>query len=270
MMATLIVAHRPNHLVACWDDDWRPAFRIAALPSYKAHRVAGGTDGQEDVPPPLRPQIPVIAEILAAFGLARVGCPGYEADDVIGTLTTRAVRDRRCSRVEIVTGDRDLFQLVDDAHAVRVLYTAKGGVRSPDLVTEAYLRERYGVEGGSGYADVSILRGDPSDGLPGVAGIGEKTAAALIASHGSLVALRQAARNGDPRLPPARRLRLVESADYLDAAVSVVRVVLDCPIGPVESQLPDHPADPDRLMGLVARYDLAASAGRLTRALWGN
>src|SRR5690606_31103274 len=170
-IARLVQARRPARLVACWDDDWRPAFRVAAIPSYKAHRVAA--DGGEEVPDALAAQVPVIVDVLEAFGIARVGAPGYEADDVIGTLTAREVArpDGERAPVEVVTGDRDLFQLVDDDARVRVLYPARG-VSDPDEVDQARLVERYGVPSGSAYADMAVLRGDPSDGLPGVAGIG--------------------------------------------------------------------------------------------------
>src|SRR3954468_12122011 len=129
MIARLVTDLRPTRLVMCWDDDWRPAFRVEAIPSYKAHRVAvevAGTTGLEVVPDTLAPQVPIIAEVLAALGLARVGVPGYEADDVIGTLVAREVAAQDRAVVEVVTGDRDLFQLVDDEVPVRVLYTARG------------------------------------------------------------------------------------------------------------------------------------------------
>ncbi|MER6984654.1 5'-3' exonuclease, partial [Streptomyces carpinensis] len=167
----LVKDHHPDHLVACMDADWRPQWRVELIPSYKAHRVAeehaSGPD-EEEVPDTLSPQVPVIEAVLDAIGIARVGVEGYEADDVIGTYTARA-----SGPVDIVTGDRDLYQLVDDARGVRVLYPVKG-VGTLLTTDEAVLREKYGVDG-SGYADLALLRGDPSDGLPGVPGIGEKT-----------------------------------------------------------------------------------------------
>src|SRR5215203_3187545 len=185
MTARLLTTHSPTRLVACWDDDWRPAFRVEALPSYKAHRLA--PDGSEEVvPDELSPQVPVLAEVLAAAGIARVGAPGYEADDVIGTLATRAE-----GPVDVVTGDRDLFQLVDDARGVRVLYTARG-VNNHDVVDNAWIRQKYGIDAAS-YVDFAVMRGDPSDGLPGVAGIGDKTAAVLLAEFGDLDGILAAA-----------------------------------------------------------------------------
>jgi len=119
MIASLVVTHRPTHLVACWDNDWRPAFRVAAVPSYKAHRVATGNE--EEVPDALSPQVAIIEEVLEALGVACFGVDGYEADDVLGTLATRDP-----GPVDVVTGDRDLFQLVDDSRGVRIIYVARG------------------------------------------------------------------------------------------------------------------------------------------------
>ncbi len=172
----LVQDHRPDDLVACMDADWRPHWRVELIPSYKAHRVAQESEtgpDLEETPDTLAPQVPIIEAALDAFGIARVGVAGYEADDVIGTLTARAT-----GPVDIVTGDRDLYQLVDDARRRRVLYPLKG-VGSLQVTDEAWLREKYGVDG-PGYADLALLRGDPSDGLPGVPGIGEKTAAKLL------------------------------------------------------------------------------------------
>ncbi len=266
MTARLLTARRPGRLVACWDADWRPAFRVAAVPSYKAHRV--GPDGGEDVPAALVPQVPVIAEVLDALGVARIGVPGYEADDVIGALTAREVArppDRR-SPVEIVTGDRDLFQLVDDAAGVRVLYTVKG-IGELEVVDEARLHERYGIGGGPAYADMAVLRGDPSDGLPGVPGIGEKTAVALLRRYGDLAALRAAADAGDAGLTATQRRRILEAREYLEVAPGVVRVATDLALPQAADDLPRAPADPDRLVALADRWRLASSLTRLVDVL---
>ncbi|GAB3345690.1 5'-3' exonuclease [Modestobacter lapidis] len=261
MTARLVAAHRPERLVACWDDDWRPAFRVAALPSYKAHRVA--PEGGEEVPDELGPQVPVLVEVLAAAGLARVGAPGYEADDVIGTLATRAR-----GAVDVVTGDRDLFQLVDDARGVRILYTARG-ITDLDYVDEASVAARYGIPGRS-YADFAVLRGDPSDGLPGVAGVGAKTAAALINAFGSLAGIQEAAaRAVVPKAPLTAAVlkKLHAATDYLAAAPRVVAVVTDIDLPPVDGVLPARPADPDVLAGLAAGYGLENSVRRLGAVL---
>lgn len=263
-IARCITAFEPDALVACWDDDWRPEFRVAAIPSYKSHRLAVDGAGAEEVPEALQPQIPVIAEVLAAVGLARVGCPGFEADDVIGTLASRASATHD---VDIVTGDRDLFQLVDDGAGVRVLYTAKGGVRAPDQVTQAYLQQAYAVPSGAAYAELATLRGDPSDGLPGVSGIGEKTAATLLATFGDIRAIRQAAASGDRRLTPSRRERIIAASDYLDVASGVVLVRRDCPLPAIDARLPNTVADPAALERLTSDYGLTGPLDRLRQAL---
>ncbi|MCF6508848.1 5'-3' exonuclease [Blastococcus sp. MG754426] len=261
MTARLVTAHAPDRLVACWDDDWRPAFRVEALPSYKAHRLA--PDGGEETPDELGPQVPVLVEVLAAAGIARVGAPGYEADDVIGTLATRAR-----GPVDVVTGDRDLFQLVDDARGVRVLYTARG-ISDLEYVDEAAVTAKYGIPGRA-YADFAVLRGDPSDGLPGVAGVGAKTAAALIGEFGDLAGIRAAVARTvvpSPPLTAAVLKKLHAAAGYLDAAPVVVAVARDVDLPAVEGTLPRSPADPAALAALAERHGLQSSLGRLGAAL---
>jgi len=260
MITTLVRRRSPAGIAACMDADWRPAFRVAVLPAYKAHRVAA--DGvTEQVPEALTAQLPVIEQVLDAVGIARIGVPGYEADDVIGTLTARAT-----GAVEIVTGDRDLFQLVDDAKPCRVLYTARG-VRALQVVDEAFITERYGIPGRS-YADFALLRGDPSDGLPGVPGIGERTAAALISRFGTLSALRAALDEGEPgAIPAATRAKLLAAREYLDAAEVVVRVAADAPVPDTDLTLPRAPRDPELLVTLSERYGLDGPLGRLLDAL---
>ena len=265
MVATLITRRRPRRLVACWDDDWRPAFRVAALPSYKAHRLADPAKGTEETPAALMPQVPVIIEVLAALGIARLGGPGLEADDVIGTLATRAA-SAGAADVDVVTGDRDLFQLVDDEAGIRVLYVGRG-VRNLEVVDQAWLRAKYDVSGGDGYADVAALRGDPSDGLPGVAGIGEKTAAALINRYGSLAALLEALDAGVPDLTSGPGRRLLAARAYLDAAPTVVRVVRDAPLPDVPDHLPASPPDPDGLVALADRWGISSSIARVVEAI---
>ncbi|MFH8979140.1 5'-3' exonuclease H3TH domain-containing protein [Streptomyces sp. NPDC017890] len=259
----LVKDHRPGHLVACMDADWRPRWRVELIPTYKAHRVAEespeGPD-TEEVPDTLSPQVPVIEAVLDALGIARVGVAGYEADDVIGTYTARAR-----GPVDIVTGDRDLYQLVDDARGVRVLYPVKG-VGTLHLTDEAALREKYGVDG-RGYADLALLRGDPSDGLPGVAGIGEKTAAKLLAEFGDLAGIQAAVDDPKAKLTPSQRKRLTEARPYLAVAPKVVRVADDVPLPDVGTELPRAPRDAAALDELAARWGLGGSLQRLLATL---
>jgi 5'-3' exonuclease len=264
MVATLVTVHPPTRLVACWDDDWRPDFRVQALPSYKAHRLAAGSDVAEESPPELTPQVPVIIDVLAALGIARVGHPGFEADDVMGTLAERAASAG--TAVDVVTGDRDLFQLVDDDRRVRVLYTGKG-VRNLDLVDQARLLARYDVPTGRAYAEMAVLRGDPSDGLPGVPGIGEKTAAGLVRRFGGLAGLLDAVAEGSSAIAPGQRAKLAGAADYLAVAPRVVDVVTDVPVPrDLDDRLPAGPADVDALTELADRWGLRSSINRVLQA----
>lgn len=265
-IARLVQDHHPDDLVACMDADWRPQWRVDLIPSYKAHRVAeeapeGSADPDvEEIPDTLSPQVPVIEEVLDALGIVRVGVAGYEADDIIGTLSTRAP-----GPVDIVTGDRDLFQLVDDRRGVRVLYPLKG-VGTLQTTDEALLREKYGVDG-PGYADLALLRGDPSDGLPGVPGVGEKTAAKLLATYGDLAGILAAAADPMSKVTPAQRKRLTEARPYLAVAPKVVRVATDVPVPERDCALPAGPADPERLEALAARWGLGGSLQRLLDVL---
>ncbi|WP_310434019.1 5'-3' exonuclease [Streptomyces sp. 3330] len=259
----LVKDHRPDELVACMDADWRPQWRVDLIPSYKAHRVAeeheSGPD-EEEVPDTLSPQVPIIEAVLDALGIARVGVAGYEADDVIGTFTGRAK-----GPVDIVTGDRDLYQLVDDSRGVRVLYPLKG-VGTLQLTDEAWLREKYGVDG-SGYADLALLRGDPSDGLPGVPGIGEKTAAKLLAEFGDLAGIVAAIDDRGAKLTPSQRSRLDEARPYLAVAPKVVKVADDVPLPEVDTALPHAPRDGETLEALAHRWGLGGSLQRLLTTL---
>jgi 5'-3' exonuclease len=261
MMSRLLRARTPGRLVACMDADWRPAFRTAAIPSYKSHRA--NPDGTEQAPEALTAQIPVIEQVLAAAGVAMSAAPGYEADDVIGTLAAR-----RQGPVDVVTGDRDLFQVVDDERGVRVIYTARG-LAKLEVVDEAAVASRYAIPGRS-YAAFAALRGDPSDGLPGVTGVGEKTAAALVRKFGSVADILAALDAGHGGFPMGSRAKLAADRAYLEASVRVVAVATDAPVTSGDGaggHLPARPADPRLLAQLDERWGLGSSLGRLLSAL---
>ncbi|MEZ5211698.1 5'-3' exonuclease [Gordonia sp. (in: high G+C Gram-positive bacteria)] len=268
-IAALVTAHQPTRLVVCLDLDWRPAFRTDLIPSYKAHRVAEGGDGlAEEVPDTLTPQVDMILDVLRCAGLETGGAAGCEADDVIGTLAFgEAVDD-----VLVVSGDRDLLQVVaDDPVAVRVLYVGRGLAKA-ELMGPEELAGKYALpvaRAGAAYAEMAILRGDPSDGLPGVKGIGDKTAAKLITQFGSLDALESAARQGDMPISPRIAGALDDAADYLGAARTVVAVRTDAPVafGRGDDLLPAAPEDAAGLDALVAELGIDASVGRLSAAL---
>lgn len=275
-IANLVVRERPTRLVVCLDLDWRPEFRTDLIPTYKAHRVAvadGGTDVEgrdidvEEVPDTLTPQVDMIMAVLAAAGIATSGAVGCEADDVIGTLAYDEANDP----VIVVSGDRDLLQVVaDDPVPVRVLYVGRGLAKA-EMMGPVEVAEKYGVpveRAGIGYAEMSMLRGDPSDGLPGVAGIGEKTAAKLITEYGSLDALEAAAADPSSSVPTRSRKALLASVEYLQAARTVVSVRTDAEtIDSGSDILPAEPADPAALAELVEELGIGASVGRLAKAL---
>ena len=266
MIARLTAEFGATQLIACWDDDWRPRWRVDLLPTYKAHRVArevpAGTD-VETVPDALEAQVPLIRHVLALAGIAVVGAPQHEADDVVGTYASRATVP-----VDVVTGDRDLFQVVDDARGVRVIYTARG-MKNLEVVTDAVVVGKYRVLPEQ-YADFATLRGDASDGLPGVAGIGEKSAATLLAEHGTLEGLLEAAIDPASGLPAPVRTKLAAAAKYLAVAPAVVHVVrdLDLPT-PEEAGARLGPVDGEaraELERLATEWNLGGSVGRLLAA----
>ena len=263
IVTRLISTYGPGQIVACWDDDWRPQWRVDLIPSYKTHRVALAVEGApdvEEVPDPLQVQLPLIRESLELLGIPVIGVAEHEADDVIGTLAARAT-----GSVDIVTGDRDLFQLVDDARGVRVIYTARG-MSNLEVVTDAVVVARYGVSPAQ-YADFATLRGDASDGLPGVAGVGEKTAAKLLADHGDLAGIRAAAARGEG-MSAGLAAKVLAAADYLDVAPTVVRVVTDLGIEAPDAML--APLAPQRRAAaeaLAERWSLSRAMERILAAL---
>jgi 5'-3' exonuclease len=256
MTASLIERRRPTRYVACLDLDWRPKFRTDLLPSYKAHRVA--PTGGETVPDALVPQIPKLLEILAAFGLQTAGAEGFEADDVLATL---AARDT--DQVDVVTGDRDLLALATDR--VTVLYTGRG-VAKLEAMGPAEVQARYGVKA-EHYPDFAALRGDPSDGLPGVPGIGEKTAAAIVSRFGAIEDVLAAAEQGSTGFPSGAHTKVLAARDYLAKAPAVVRGRLDVPVPELDDALVAEPDDTERLAALAAELGVQSSVQRLRTAI---
>ncbi|WP_291050470.1 5'-3' exonuclease [Herbiconiux sp.] len=267
MIARLVVDYDAGLLVACWDDDWRPQWRVDLIPSYKAHRVAETVADAPDVevvPDPLEAQIPMIREVLALAGIAVVGAAEHEADDVIGSYATGAAHP-----VDVVTGDRDLFQLVDDSRDVRVIYTARG-MKNLEVLTAEVVVGKYRVLPEQ-YADFATLRGDTSDGLPGVAGIGEKTAAGLLGEYGTLDGLLAAAADPEGGVSASVRAKLEAAADYLAVAPTVVKVVRDLPLPTLEEAgarlAPVSGEDRATLEQRAEEWNLGSSVKRLLAAL---
>ncbi|OZC72051.1 flap endonuclease [Rhodococcus sp. 15-725-2-2b] len=270
MISALIARTEPSRLAVCLDLDWRPQFRVDLVPSYKAHRVADAAPEvaeSEEVPETLTPQVNMIMDVLAALGIATAGADGLEADDVLGTLAARERQDP----VVVVSGDRDLLQVAaDEPNEVRVLYVGRGLAKA-ELFDPALVSERYGVpfhRAGAAYAELALLRGDASDGLPGVKGIGEKTASTLMLNYESVAALRAAALDPASDMAKGIRAKLANASEYLDAALPVVRVVTDADVVLSKSdEIPAEPADLDALNTLAETLGIENAVARLVAAM---
>ena len=257
MLARLVTDRDPAFICCATDEDWRPEWRVELVESYKAFR-AEPASAQEQAEDLLEPQMPVLFALLEGCRIPIVGHPGFEAEDVIGTLAQRAP-----GRVEIVSGDRDLFQLVRDPD-VCVLFPRRG-VSEVDVVNESYIEKKYRIPGRT-YGDFAVLRGDPSDGLPGVRGIGEKLASALVTRYGDLDGIIEAAEAGEPGVALGKVTRQL---DYVKRAARVVAIPTDVPIPDVNLTRPR--SEPDReTYELADGWGLGGALLRLVTALKGG
>ena len=238
-LARYVTDRKPRHLAFTTDEDWRPDWRVEIIPGYKEQRVA------EPIPPALIPQVPVILASLQAVGVDVVGLEGYEAEDIVATLAAKVKPP-----IEIASGDRDLFSQVRGRDVI-VLYPQKGG---PAEVDEAEVHRRYSIPGRA-YADFAMLRGDPSDGLPGIAGVGDKTAAQYVTRYGSVQAMLDAGVFKGPQ------------ADYLRKALQVVPPVTDLPIEVPKGRRENYPDEPEIVEELARRYGIGSNLERLVTAL---
>ncbi|MEI6119488.1 MAG: 5'-3' exonuclease [Actinomycetes bacterium] len=259
MSARLISQYKPNRLVACLDGDWRPSWRVDLFPEYKANRV--DVEGDEEAEPEtLTPQIPILLDVLEALGIPLIGADDYEADDVIATYSVQEP-----GPTLIVTGDRDLFQLVDDKRKVKVVYLARG-IANHDLVDKKWISTKYEIPG-ERYALFAMIRGDASDGLPGIKGIGEKGAGLIANSFSSMQEVIQAAQGEDERLTPALRKKLLADIEYARIAERLVHCALDVPIPKVELKIPKTQPDLSRVYQLKEEHNLGASVDRFISAI---
>lgn len=249
MTARLYAGRRPDRLTHVYDDVYVPATRAEAYPPYKAHRP-------ED-PPELPPQFDLLEEALDALGQERASASAWEADDAIAALCASGTDG---DVIGIVTGDRDLLQLVrdgtDSGPIVRVLFTVKGVTDLAEF-DEAAVIAKYGVPP-SRYVDFATLRGDPSDGLPGVPGVGEKTARRLVETYLTLDALL----SDTASLPKRLSQQVSEARDYIAAMRNVVPVRSD-----VTVDLKRRPRDESRIDTLGQQRRLGGPIRRLTEAL---
>ena len=259
MTARLLSVYKPNRLVACLDGDWRPSWRVELFPDYKANRLEE-EGGEEEEPETLTPQIPILLDLLDLFGIPVVGVDDYEADDVMATYA-----EIEKGPIRIVTGDRDLFQMVDDKRDIKVVYLAKG-ISQHDLVDYSYVANKYGIPGDR-YALFAMFRGDPSDGLPGVKGIGEKGAALIANAFANVDDAVAGAHAAHDSLPQALAKKIIAGADYLKIAPTVVQVARNAPLPQVDLAMPEAPKDLSEIYQFKERYGLGASVDRLISAL---
>jgi 5'-3' exonuclease len=258
MSAKLIGIYKPNRLVACLEGDWRPSWRVDLFPGYKANRL--DEDGEEEEPDTLSPQIPILLDVLDAFGIESFGVDDYEADDVIATLSKTEK-----GPIRIVTGDRDLFQLVDDKKDVKIVYLAKG-LTNHDLVDSKWVSDRYEIPGDR-YALFASIRGDASDGLPGLKGIGEKGAALLANTFSDLNSIVKAAKNGDDRIKASLAKKIIESEDYAKVAPTLVNCETNVPIPDINEDLNSQKMNIKLIRDLQKEHGLGASIDRLIAAI---
>jgi 5'-3' exonuclease len=258
MTSKLVSQYKPERLVACIEGDWRPSWRVELFPEYKANRL--DVEGEEEEPDTLGPQIPILLDLLEAFKIPIVGVDDYEADDVMASYTVSEP-----GPIKIVTGDRDLFQLVDDKRKISVVYLAKG-IANHDHVDLRWISQKYDIPG-ERYALFAMIRGDASDGLPGIRGIGEKGAAVIAKQFSNLEEVMTAAENEDERLTPNARKKLLESAEYARIAPKLVNCALDVPLPKMDIKLPKRPDNLDEIYQYQKDYGLGASVDRLISAL---
>lgn len=259
MTARLINHYQPNRFALCLDGDWRPSWRVELFPEYKANRI-DESDGEEEEPDLLTPQIPLIMDFFEAASFPILGVDDYEADDVIATLS---INEKGPTR--IVTGDRDLFQLVDDGREVAVAYLAKG-ISNHDLVDLNWIAQKYEIPGDR-YALFAMIRGDASDGLPGIRGIGEKGAAEIARNFASMDEVIEAAHDENPLLSANHRKKILADLDYAKIAERLVTCATDIRLPKVDLTLPREPKDLNYLLDFKGDYGLGASVDRFLAAL---
>lgn len=258
MTARLLVKYQPNRIVACLEGDWRPSWRVELFPEYKLNRL--DEEGGEEEPDTLGPQIPILLDVLDALGIPLLGVDDYEADDLIASFSVK-----QPGPIRIVTGDRDLFQLADDKRDIKIVYLAKG-ISNHDLVDLKWIQDKYQIPGDR-YALFAMIRGDSSDGLPGIRGIGEKGAMVIANLFETLPEVMEAAAGSDERLSANLRKKLLESSQYAAIAPKLVGCALDVSIPEMEISLPKKPNSLEKIEKLKEIYGLGTSIDRIMSAL---
>jgi 5'-3' exonuclease len=258
MVSRLITQYKPDRIVAAIEGDWRPTWRTELFPAYKANRVDEG--GEEEEPDLLTPQIPILLDVLESFNIPIVGADDYEADDVIGTY---AASEK--GPIRVVTGDRDLFQLVDKKRDVKIVYIAKG-ISNHDLVDENWIAKKYGIPGDR-YSLFAMIRGDVSDGLPGIKGIGEVGAAELANLFENATDLLSAHDTSDAKLPAKYAKKIGQSYEYATIMEKIVLCAKDIVLPDVKDKFKANIKMSDATLQLRDRYGLGTSIDRFHSSL---
>lgn len=258
MTSRLLVKYQPNRIVACLEGDWRPSWRVELFPDYKLNRL--DEEGAEEEPDTLGPQIPILLDVLDALGIPLLGVDDYEADDLMATFSVK-----QPGPVRIVTGDRDLFQLADDKRDVKIVYLAKG-ISNHDLVDLKWIQDKYQIPGDR-YALFAMIRGDSSDGLPGIKGIGEKGAMLIANLFKTMPEVMQAAAGADERLSANIRKKLLENSQYAAISPKLVGCALDVAIPEMEISMPKKPKSLEKIVKLKDEFGLGTSIDRIMSAL---
>ena len=262
-LARIITRYRPDEIGICLDDNWRPQWRVDLFPGYKLNRLeadacAGGGEAEPDL---LTPQIGPIIELCTLLGLHPISVEDQEADDVIATLANVSTD----TSIRVMTGDRDLFQLIRLPSDVQIIYLAKG-ISQHDLVDGSYITTRYGVPADR-YGLFAAIRGDASDGLPGIKGIGEKGAATIANSFDSMDAVIDAAITESDLLSSTHRKRILADLDYARIAEKLVNCRTDLAIDGVELNRWKERSDLIEFRRRAKEWELGSTIERITAAL---
>ncbi len=266
-LARIVTKYRPDEIAICLDDNWRPQWRVDLYPGYKLNRVDSESveEGGEEEPDLLTPQIGPIIELCTLLGLHPISVEDQEADDVIATLATSPAVTQSSKSVRVMTGDRDLFQLLKFPHDIQVIYLAKG-ISQHELVDSGYIENRYGIPFDR-YGLFAAIRGDASDGLPGIKGMGEKGAAAIVKSFTSMKEIIVAAQSDSMELASIHRKRILADLDYARIAEDIVTCRTDLVVADDDLSKWREKSDLIEFRRRAKEWELGSTIERITAAL---
>lgn len=248
VMIKILGEQRPDMLAVCWDTK-APTFRHEARKDYKGHR--------EKQPDEFYAQIPMAQEIVAALGGTNVSLDGFEADDILGTLACRL--EKKGHQISILTGDRDAWQLISERISVIAF---KKGVTETIVYTPATLFSETGLRPDQ-IADYKAMRGDPSDNLPGISGIGEKTATELLKEHDHIKAIFQAAKDPYSKISPSVRTKLLAGEKVVEEMLPLVKIVTNAPLKVEDTDLVRRTVDESEVLKVFSELGFKSLITRL-------